>query len=126
MATENITVTEMEGPAARILNVNKHSNHRKEAAGKAGIELTEEDIDRIIEMAWEDRTPFDAIRSQFGLEEAQVKALMKKELRFSSYTRWRTRVENCATKHARTRSKDIDRFRCSRQRSISFNKISKR
>ena len=88
--------------------------------------LTEEDIDRIIEMAWEDRTPFDAIEKQFGLKESEVKALMKKELKFSSYKRWRERVEACSTKHLKKRSSDIDRFKCDRQRTISGNKISKR
>ena len=88
--------------------------------------LTEEEIDRIIEMAWEDRTPFDAIEKQFGLKEADVKALMKKELKFSSYKRWRERVEACSTKHAKKRSEEISRFKCDRQRSISGNKISKR
>ena len=89
-------------------------------------ELLPEDIDRIIEMAWEDRTPFDAIEKQFGLKEADVTALMKRELKFSSYKRWRQRVENCQTKHVKKRSEDISRFKCSRQRSISRNKISKR
>ena len=56
-------------------------------------------IDRIIEMAWEDRTPFDAIKFQFGLSESDVKAFMKKELKFSSYKLWRARVESCKTKH---------------------------
>jgi uncharacterized protein (TIGR03643 family) len=88
--------------------------------------LTLEDIDRIIEMAWEDRTPFDAIKLQFGLSESQVRNLMKKELKFSSYTRWRERVEACKTKHTAKRNADIDRFKCSRQRAISGNKISKR
>jgi uncharacterized protein (TIGR03643 family) len=88
--------------------------------------LTESQIDRIIEMAWEDRTPFDAIKFQFGLAEADVKALMKKELKFSSYKLWRDRVENCKTKHVAKRSAEIDRFKCTRQRSISNNKISKR
>lgn len=88
--------------------------------------LNEAQIDRIIEMAWEDRTPFEAIRFQFGLAEADVKTLMKKELKFKSYTLWRARVENCKTKHAAKRSTDIDRFKCSRQRAISSNKISKR
>lgn len=88
--------------------------------------LTEIQIDRIIEMAWEDRTPFDAIRFQFGLSEADVKALMKRELKFSSYKLWRQRVENCKTKHVAKRSEDIDRFKCTRQRNISNNKISKR
>ncbi|MBK9224409.1 MAG: TIGR03643 family protein [Flavobacterium sp.] len=89
-------------------------------------ELNEVEIDRIIEMAWEDRTPFDAIKFQFGLSEADVKALMKKELKFSSYKLWRERVENCKTKHVAKRIDEIDRFKCSRQRSISNNKISKR
>ena len=88
--------------------------------------FTEEDIDRIIEMAWEDRTPFDAIKFQFGLAEADVKALMKKELKFSSYKLWRQRVENCKTKHAAKRVEGIDRFKCKLQRAISNNKISKR
>ena len=77
-------------------------------------------------MAWEDRTPFDAIKFQFGLSEADVKALMKKELKFSSYKLWRERVENCKTKHVTKRDENIDRFKCNRQRNISNNKISKR
>nr|WP_294781295.1 TIGR03643 family protein [uncultured Flavobacterium sp.] len=88
--------------------------------------FSDQELDRIIEMAWEDRTTFDAIKFQFNLSEAEVKALMKKELKFSSYTLWRKRVENCKTKHAAKRSADIDRFKCSRQRAISNNKISKR
>jgi uncharacterized protein (TIGR03643 family) len=88
--------------------------------------LTAADIDRIIEMAWEDRTPFEAIHYQFGLTEDAVKELMKKTMKFSSYTLWRTRVENCHTKHAKKRNGDINRFKCSRQRAISSNKISKR
>lgn len=89
-------------------------------------ELKEDEIDRIIEMAWEDRTPFDAIKQQFGLDEAKVKALMKRELKFSSYKRWRERVEACQTKHAKKRNPEIDRFKCNLQRSITGNKISKR
>ena len=88
--------------------------------------LLPEDIDRIIEMAWEDRTPFDAIQFQFGLAEADVKALMKKELKFSSYRLWRERVENCQTKHLKKRNSEIDRFKCNLQRTITNNKISKR
>lgn len=88
--------------------------------------LNEIQIDRIIEMAWEDRTPFDAIKFQFGLSEADVKALMKKELKFRSYKLWRERVENCKTKHSAKRLEGIDRFKCNLQRSISNNKISKR
>ena len=89
-------------------------------------ELDDIAIDRIIAMAWEDRTPFDAIKFQFGLAEADVKALMKQELKFRSYKLWRKRVENCKTKHLAKRVEGIDRFRCNRQRAISNNKISKR
>jgi uncharacterized protein (TIGR03643 family) len=88
--------------------------------------LSEVEIDRIIEMAWEDRTTFDAIKIQFGLSEAEVKKLMKKELKFSSYKLWRERVENCKTKHAKSRNPEIDRFKCNLQRTITNNKISKR
>lgn len=88
--------------------------------------LTLEAIDRIIEMAWEDRTTFDAIQFQFGLTEAAVKALMKKQLKFSSYRLWRERVEACNTKHAAKRVNGINRFKCNLQRAISHNKLSKR
>ncbi len=88
--------------------------------------LSDIQIDRIIEMAWEDRTPFDAIKFQFGLSEAEVKALMKSELKFSSYKLWRERVEHCKTKHLAKRVEGIDRFKCKMQRAISNNKISKR
>lgn len=84
-------------------------------------------IDRIIEMAWEDRTPFEAIRYQFGLSEAQVIALMRRELRRSSFLRWRKRVQQgISQKHLHKRNPEISRFKCSRQRAISGNRISKR
>lgn len=88
--------------------------------------FTNIELDRIIEMAWEDRTTFDAIKFQFNLSEADVKVLMKKELKFSSYKLWRKRVESCKTKHSATRVPGINRFKCNLQRSISNNKISKR
>jgi len=88
--------------------------------------LNPEEIDRIIEMAWEDRTPFEAIEAQFDLKEADVKKLMKKELKFSSYKLWRERVENCQTKHAKKRVSEITRFKCKQQRTITQNKLSKR
>jgi len=88
--------------------------------------LTPEQVDRIIEMAWEDRTTFDAIKEQFGLNESEVKALMKRELKFSSYKLWRARVENCKTKHAAKRNFEIDRFKSKAQKQITNNKISKR
>ncbi len=84
-------------------------------------------IDRIIEMAWEDRTPFEAIKLQFDLSEAEVIALMRKELKRSSFLLWRKRVNSgVSQKHAQKRNPEITRFKCSRQKTISMNKISKR
>lgn len=78
-------------------------------------------------MAWEDRTPFEAIKIQFGFSEADVIALMRKELKRSSFNLWRKRVNSGASqKHALKRNQAITRFKCSRQKSISMNKISKR
>ncbi len=88
--------------------------------------LTDEDIDRIIEMAWEDRTPFDAITAQFGLSEKEVIALMRREMKPSSWRMWRARVQGRSTKHVAKRSFTEGRHKCSRQRSISNNKVSKR
>ncbi len=88
--------------------------------------LGEAEIDRIIEMAWEDRTPFEAIEQQFGLTEAETIALMRRELKPQSWRNWRSRVQGRKTKHLHLREEDVDRFRCSRQRQITLNKISKR
>lgn len=88
--------------------------------------LTAEQIDRIIEMAWEDRTPFEAILFQFGISEMETKALMRKELKPSSYELWRKRVTNRKTKHEKLRSFSEGRFKCKLQRQITNNKISKR
>ncbi|TVR84741.1 MAG: TIGR03643 family protein [Saprospirales bacterium] len=82
--------------------------------------------DRIIEMAWEDRTPFEAIESQFGLSEKEVITLMRKSLKRASFCRWRKRVAGRKTKHKKLRIAEILRFKSSRQKSISQNKISKR
>lgn len=89
--------------------------------------MTKENQDRIIEMAWEDRTPFEAITFQFGLSEQEVITLMRGSLHPSSFKRWRKRVNSgISTKHLQKRSEEIKRFRCSRQRAISGNRISKR
>ena len=89
--------------------------------------LNEAQTDRIIEMAWEDRTPFEAIKYQFSLAEKDVIALMRKELKRTSFKLWRARVNSgVSQKHLYKRNEDIDRFRCTRQRSITGNKISKR
>jgi uncharacterized protein (TIGR03643 family) len=88
--------------------------------------LSNIDTDRIIEMAWEDRTSFDAIKLQFGLTEQQVIELMRKEMKFTSFKLWRERVHGRQTKHEKPGSEHYFRFKCSRQKQISANKISKR
>ena len=89
--------------------------------------MDERTLNRVIEMAWEDRTPFEAIAFQFGLSEAEVIKLMRSNLKPSSFRLWRKRVNSgVSSKHAKKRSDEIDRFKCSRQRTISNNKISKR
>ena len=89
--------------------------------------LSEKDLDRVIEMAWEDRTPFEAILIQFGLSESQVIELMRNNLKRSSFNLWRKRVNSgVSQKHLKKRNPAIDRFKCDRQRQISSNKISKR
>ena len=88
--------------------------------------LSEIDIDRVIEMAWEDRTTFEAIEMQFGLKQQDVIQLMRKELKASSFKLWRERTKGRATKHEALRGNDVDRFKCTRQKLITKNKISKR
>jgi uncharacterized protein (TIGR03643 family) len=89
--------------------------------------MTERDLDRVIEMAWEDRTPFEAIKYQFGLAESEVIQLMRRILKPSSFRLWRKRInQGVSQKHLKKRNADISRFKCSRQRIISNNKISKR
>ena len=84
------------------------------------------DIDRIIEMAWEDRTTFDAIKESFGLNESEVISIMRKNLKLSSFKLWRKRVSGRKTKHQAKRNFQLGRFKCSSQRNINQNKISKR
>ena len=88
--------------------------------------LNDRDTDRIIEMAWEDRTPFEAIEMQFGLTEKEVIELMRKEMKRSSFKMWRARVQGRKTKHRKLRSEEVGRFKSTRQKRISNNKISKR
>lgn len=90
------------------------------------MDLSVRDIDRIIEMAWEDRTPFEAITFQFGLNEQDVITLMRREMKPSSFRMWRERVQGRATKHIKKRTFDKGRFKCTRQKTITNNSISKR
>jgi uncharacterized protein (TIGR03643 family) len=77
-------------------------------------------------MAWEDRTPFEAIELQFGLKEKDVIVLMRKEMKLSSFKMWRKRMQGRQTKHRQVTAGDTKRFKSTRQREISNNKISKR
>lgn len=74
-----------------------------------------EDASRIIEMAWEDRTPFEAIEFQFGLKENDVRGIMRRELKDSSFRMWRKRVSGRKTKHLSLRSKEVNRFKSKNQ-----------
>jgi uncharacterized protein (TIGR03643 family) len=88
--------------------------------------FSDEDIDRIIQMAWEDRTPFEAIEFQFGLKEKEVIEFMRANSKLSSFQMWRKRMSGRSTKHLLKRVSSDARFKCTLQRGISMNKISKR
>lgn len=88
--------------------------------------FSDQDIDRIIQMAWEDRTPFEAIEFQFGLKEKEVIDFMRANSKLSSFQMWRKRMAGRNTKHVQKRFFSNPRFKCTQQRSISINKISKR
>lgn len=80
------------------------------------LALSAADASRVIEMAWEDRTPFESIAMQFGLNESAVVTLMRRELNRSSFKMWRERVTGRATKHAALRSPEVTRHRASHTR----------
>ena len=88
--------------------------------------LSDIDKDRVIEMAWEDRTSFEAIKIQFGLSESEVIRMTRNEMKLSSFKMWRERVQGRQTKHEKQRPFAINRFKCTRQRALSGNNISKR
>lgn len=73
--------------------------------------LNEAEISRVVEMAWEDRTPFEAIELQFGLNQDGVIKLMRRELKSSSFKLWRERTHGQTTKHAKLRSPEVSRHK---------------
>lgn len=77
--------------------------------------FSESELSRIIEMAWEDRTPFDAITASFGISEQQVITLMRREMKPGSFRLWRQRVSNRKTKHAAKRPEGVTRAYCPTQ-----------
>lgn len=87
-----------------------------EKPASAGFSLSASDISRIIEMAWEDRTPFEAIEHQFGMNESAVIRLMRAEMKSSSFKMWRKRMSARTTKHAALRSESVNRHRASHTR----------
>lgn len=89
-------------------------------------DLSAEEEDRVIEMAWEDRTPFDAIEVQFGLPESEVIQLMRRTMKATSFKMWRARVQGRKTKHTKKAPEEMDAFKSRMQRGIALNKISKR
>lgn len=82
---------------------------------KEQITLTESELSRVIEMAWEDRTPFDAIQMSFGLSESDVIDLMRKEMKKTSFKMWRKRVTGRGTKHLALRNEQVTRAYCPTQ-----------
>ena len=79
------------------------------------MNLSVDQISRIIEMAWEDRTPFEAIQHNYGLNESAVIRLMRSQIKPSSFRLWRKRVNNRKTKHLAKRSPDVCRAYCPTQ-----------
>ncbi len=77
--------------------------------------FVEQELSRIIEMAWEDRTPFEAIQREYGLDESAVIRLMRQNLKSGSFKLWRKRMAGRKSKHQQLRSPDISRAYCSRQ-----------
>ena len=93
---------------------------------KKKIVFSHRELDRIIEMAWEDRTSFDAIKKQFGILEKDVIKLMRKELKEKSFKMWRKRVNGRSTKHSKMSTPNKLRFKSNSQKQITLNKISKK
>ena len=120
MATENLTCYYSDLPSPLAYLALQEENEKN----KSTI-LSKKDINRIIEMAWEDRTPFEAIEFQFGLKEKDVIEFMRKHSLPSSFKMWRKRMKSRKTKHSSLRDKNTLRFKCNRQRGTG-NKIAKR
>lgn len=89
-------------------------------------DLSDVDIDRVIEMGWEDRTPFDAIEAQFGVSETQVITIMRRNLHPRNWRKWRKHVQGRSTKHLKKRVFSGGRHKSRMHRSITLNRISKK
>ena len=87
-------------------------------AQKPDVSINKLEANRIVEMAWEDRTPFEAIKRLYGLNEGEVITIMRRGLKRSSFNRWRARVSGRQTKHEKLRHPSIDRHKCPTQNKI--------
>jgi len=90
------------------------------------FQFDERQVDRIISMAWEDRTTFEAIEYQFGLTGKQVIVFMKEQMHPRNWRKWRARVQGRKTKHEKLRADEVKRFKSNSQRLITGNRISKK
>ena len=100
---------------AQKSNLKPAASNDKSSSATAAKELDAVQLSRVIEMAWEDRTPFEAIEHSYGLDETAVIKLMRQELKPSSFRLWRQRVTNRATKHQAKRPFDVGRAYCKTQ-----------
>lgn len=100
---------------AQKSNLKPAASNDKSSSATAAKELDAVQLSRVIEMAWEDRTPFEAIEHSYALDEKAVIKLMRQELKPSSFRLWRQRVTNRATKHQAKRPFDVGRAYCKTQ-----------
>ena len=101
--------------SAQKSNLKPAASNDKSSSATAAKEVDDVQLSRVIEMAWEDRTPFEAIEHGYGLDETAVIKLMRQELKPSSFRLWRQRVTNRATKHQAKRPFDVGRAYCKTQ-----------
>ena len=100
---------------AQKSNLKPAASNDKSSSATAAKEVDDVQLSRVIEMAWEDRTPFEAIEHGYGLDETAVIKLMRQELKPLSFRLWRQRVTNRATKHQAKRPFDVGRAYCKTQ-----------
>ena len=100
---------------AQKSNLKPAASNDKSSSATAAKELDAVQLSRVIEMAWEDRTPFEAIQHSYALDETAVIKLMRQTLKPSSFRLWRQRVTNRATKHQAKRPFDVGRAYCKTQ-----------
>lgn len=110
-----LATTHVKTALANRQSKNSVNTFSKGPGPEQGLEYNPEDLSRIIEMAWEDRTPFEAIENLYGLNQHQLIELMRKELKRSSFELWRKRTSGRTTKHLKLRSPEINRAYCPSQ-----------